>query len=116
MRRALIVVAAMALLAVSAVGAGTAQEHGIPDHPHMLVLGIEIGEVEGSFAVLGWRKCVDLAAGQPVPLHAHHDQLHFGPVNDVLFDDAGHAVLGGAPFGPWEGCAGLEAALPIVFG
>lgn len=37
-------------------------------------------------------------------------------VGDVLFDNAGHAVIGGAPLGPWEGCAGLEAALPIVFG
>jgi hypothetical protein len=116
MRRALILVAAMTMLATFAVGAGVAQEHETPDHPHMLVLGIEIGQVDGSFAVLGWRKCVDLAAGHAVPLHAHHDQLHFGPVNDVLFDNGGHAVIGGAPLSPWAGCAGLEAALPIVFG
>jgi hypothetical protein len=116
MRRALILVAAMTLLALSAVGAGSAQEHELPDHPHMLLLGFEIGEVDGALALVGWRKCVDLAAGHSVPLHAHHDQLHFGPVGDVLADNAGHAVVGGAPLSSWEGCAGLEAALPIVFG
>jgi hypothetical protein len=116
MRRALILVVAMAMLTVAAVGTGVAQEHELPDHPHMLLLDLEIGEVDGAFALLGWRKCVDLSAGRSVPLHAHHDHLHFGPVNDVLFDNAGHAVIGGAPLSPWEGCAGLEAALPIVFG
>jgi hypothetical protein len=116
MKRVSILAVASALLAVTVVGPSVAEEQELPDHPHMLVLDIELGAVDGAFGVLGWRKCVDLAAGRAVPLHAHHAHLHVGPVNDVLFEHAGHAVVGGAPLSDWEGCAGLEAALPIVFG
>ena len=116
MRRVVVLTVLLALLAITVAGVGVAEEPQLPDHPHMLVLHIEVGEVDGIPAVLGWRRCIDLAAGHPVPLHAHHDHLHFGPVGEVLFDNAGHAVVGGAPLSPWAGCAGLEAALPIVFG
>jgi hypothetical protein len=114
MRRLLIMTLAVAMLAVSVVGVGVAQEHEVPDHAHILVLGLEFGEVDGSFALVGWRRCVDLAAGRSVPLHAHHDRLHVGPVNDVLIDNAGHAVVGTYPLAPWTSCADFDDFLPII--
>jgi hypothetical protein len=99
----------------AAVGVGVAQSGGgLPDHPHMLLQRLELGEVDGTFAILGWRRCIDLAAGEPVPLVAHHRHLHVGDPGEQLFIHAGHGVAPGAPLSPWEGCAGMEAALPIL--
>ncbi len=77
----------------------------------MLLLGIEIEDG----ALVGFRKCVDVANNRAVPLNAHHDGIHTGTAGAAL-QGAGHAVVPGAPLTPWADCAEFEAALPIPLG
>lgn len=56
-----------------------------PRHGHILLLGANEAE-------LTYRKCVDLAGGRHVPLHAHHANLHRGRAG-MAMDRAGHAVI-----------------------
>lgn len=116
MQRILVLLAAMALL-----GVVSAHEHGRPpDHPHMLVQAPQIAVIfidETPFvAVVGWRRCVDLAGGRNVPLQAHHAGLHTGRAGVALFENANIWVVPGAPLTPWTNCAALQAALPIPLG
>jgi hypothetical protein len=71
----------------------------------MLVLGVQF---EGGEPV-GFRKCVDLAAGRKLPLNAHHAHLHTGRAGEALFEKAGHVVVPGAPLTPWSNCQELVA-------
>ena len=119
MRRMTALLAAIIMaLAMMTLSAG-ADEH-IPEHGHMLVQRPEIGIVTiddvDFIAAVGARKCVDLAAGQALHLGAHHERVHFGTAGQMLDTKAGHAVVPTAPFSPWDDCAALEAALPIIFG
>jgi hypothetical protein len=89
-------------------------------HPHMLLQRPEIGLIEGSPHLVGFRKCVDLAGNKSVPLHAHHDHLHFG-ASGVSFDgESGHVVIPAAPFPapfadplPWGNCEEFATFLPL---
>jgi hypothetical protein len=89
-----------------------AQEPELPRHPHMLVLGLELN-AEGE--PVGFRKCVDLAANQPLPLNAHHQHVHQGTAGEHLFTNAGNVVVPGAPFPgvPWSNC---EELIEFFFG
>ena len=87
------------------VGAGMAQG-GPPVHPHMLVLGLEL---DGDGEPVGFRKCVDLAAGQALPLNAHHAHAHTGRAGNALATRAGHFVVPGSPLTEWENCSDLMA-------
>ena len=113
MRRLLVLLSAIAML-----GVVFAHEHGAtPDHPHMLVQApqidvIYIDDVAWA-AVVGWRKCVDLAGGRNVPLQAHHDGIHTGRAGEALFENANIWVVPGAPLTPWASCAALRDDLPI---
>jgi hypothetical protein len=82
-------------------------------HPHMLVLGVEFDEFGEPVA---FRKCVDLAANQPLPLNAQHQHVHFGTAGEKLFEEAGNVAVPGAPFPapfddpvPWSNCEELIA-------
>jgi hypothetical protein len=82
-------------------------------HPHMLVLGVEFDE---SGEPVAFRKCVDLAANQALPLNAHHQHMHFGTAGEKLFENASNVVVPGAPFPapfdepvPWGNCDELIA-------
>jgi hypothetical protein len=66
---------------VGVLGA-TADQHVPPRHPHMLVLGLEL---EGDEPV-GFRKCIDLASGNRLPLNAHHAHLHQGWAGVAVFE------------------------------
>jgi hypothetical protein len=115
MKRWLVVTLVIVGLAGTLAGIVLAQNGDpLPEHPHMLVQRPVVGFVDGSFALVGWRKCVDLAAGRSVPLHAHHSHVHVGRAGQALFENAGHAVVPGSPLTPWANCAALEAALPIL--
>jgi hypothetical protein len=107
--------AASALLGFSFALQPTVADADLPPHGHMLVLQPEFDPALGEHGgVTGWHRCIDLAGGRHVPLHAHHDTVHTGRAGEALFD-AGHAVVPTAPLTPWENCAELEAALPIIF-
>jgi hypothetical protein len=116
-RTVAVLAAAMMILGIVTLAAG-ADEH-IPEHGHMLVQRPEIGivTVDGTdyIAAVGFRKCVDLAAGRALHLGAHHERVHFGTAGAMLEAKADHAVVPTAPFSPWADCSALQAALPIIF-
>ena len=112
-RRQLALVIALGLLVVAAPG----QAQDFDEHPHMLVIGLELDEFEEP---IGFRKCVDLASNQPLPLNSQHQHMHFGTAGEHLFINAGHAVVPGAPFPepffeavPWSNC---EELIDFFFG
>lgn len=85
---------------------GLAQDEELPEHPHLLVLGLEFDGEE----VVGFRACRKLAAGQALPLRSQHAHVHFGTAGAALFEKAGHVVVPAAPFpgAPWSNCQELE--------
>ena len=92
---------ALALMLGVFAGVASADED-IPPHGHMLVQG-----VEGTPEAFTYRKCVDLAAGQALPLNAQHEHLHTGTAGEALFAYAGHVAFPTAPFTPIRDCAHL---------
>lgn len=120
MRRLGVIVALVAVAAM-AIPAMAQEEPEFDRHPHLLLQRPEIGLIEGVPHLVGVRKCVDLAGNKTVPLHAHHEHLHFGS-SGVSFDGAsGHIVIPAAPFGspffdpvPWANCAEFTALLPFA--
>ncbi len=93
---------------------GLSAADGPPEHPHMLVQRPEIGMTEGGLAVVDFRRCVDLAANQPLRNNAHHDHIHTGTAGEMLTQRAGHVVVPAAPLTSYENCADLSEALPIL--
>lgn len=113
MRRLLVVVLALGLVGMSGAVLAQEPEPEFEPHPHMLVIGLELDEFGEP---VGFRKCVDLAAGQALPVKAQHQHVHFGNAGQALFEHAGHAVVPGAPFPapfgdplPWSNCEELIA-------
>lgn len=111
----------VSLLAAVALGAaafgGTAQAE-LPEHGHVMLVGVEV--IPGSFPPVpsSVRNCVDLAAGQALPLHVQHSHMHFGTVNQVFEAHTNNVVIPVAPFPnpfgehpdepvPWTDCASL---------
>lgn len=119
MRRLGVILALLGLVAIAIPV--TAQD--FDRHPHLLLQRPEIGLIEGEPHLVGVRNCVDLAGNRTVPLHAHHEHLHFG-ASGVSFDgESGHVVIPAAPFPepfaepvPWSNCAEFEAFLPLPLG
>lgn len=112
MRKGLIALVLLFVFGMLTGPAGAQEELELPPHPHLLVLGLELDE---SGEPIGFRKCVDLAAGQALPLKAQHEHVHFGTAGFKLATEAGHAVVPAAPFPgiPFSNCAELVA---IFFG
>jgi hypothetical protein len=109
MRKVLAVGMTIGILLGSSAIPASAQ---LPEHPHVLVLGLELDE-QGQ--PVGFHKCVDLAANQALPLNAQHEHVHFGPAGQALFTHAGHVVVPTAPFPevPWTDC---ESLIAFIFG
>lgn len=106
--RAAAFVAPVALGVTVLAGTAQADEHGggLPPHPHVLVVGVEF---DATGEPVGVRNCVDLAANQALPLHVHHEHLHFGIVNQKFALHTNNVVVPTAPFPgvPWTDCASL---------
>ena len=117
MRRLWVVIGLLTLMAVAIPV--TAQD--FDRHPHLLLQRPEIGLINGVPHLVGFRKCVDLAGNRTVPLHAHHQHLHFGD-SGVSFDgESGHVVIPAAPFPspffdpvPWGNCEEFATFLPLA--
>ncbi|HET8569630.1 MAG TPA: hypothetical protein VFM93_11675 [Candidatus Limnocylindria bacterium] len=93
--------------------AATAGAQEFDPHPHMLVVGVEFNEAG---APIGYQTCVDLAAGQALPVNTQHEHLHFGTAGQYLAAKADSYVVPGAPFPapfgtplPWSNCEELIA-------
>jgi hypothetical protein len=111
MRRLSLIALVVGLLALAVPA--SAQEPEFEEHPHMLILGLEL---DASGEPIGFRKCVDLAANNALVLTAHHQNVHFGTAGEMLFTKAGNVVVPGAPFPapfeepvPWSNCEELIA-------
>ena len=106
MRRIALALAAGGLAAAALVTPAQADEH-LPEHPHLLLLGADFSDAGVTF-----RKCVDLAGGQALPLHVHHEHLHVGKTGQALREHAGHLVIPAAPFPSpfitWRDCQEFE--------
>lgn len=120
MRRLGVVLALLGLLGSVAVVLPVSAQEEFDRHPHLLLLEPEIGLIEGHPHLVGIRKCVDLAGNRTVPLHAHHEHLHFGDSGVSFGGESGHIVIPAAPFGspffdpvPWSNCEEFEALLPF---
>ena len=83
---------------------------GPPPHGHMRLLHAEwSGPGVGPTTVIhSFKKCIDLAAGEVVPIDAHHANLHVGKAGAAQ-RSAGHLVVPTAPFSPFGSCAHLKA-------
>lgn len=109
----LVVLTAIMVIVGLAFGTGPVAAEEIPPHPHILLQRPEFGMLDGVPALLGVRKCIDLANNQALPLHSHHDHIHFGSAGVSFGGPAGHAVTAGAPFAPWADCADFATYLPL---
>lgn len=106
MRKTAALLGALGLVVVGAAAPAQAHDHGpLPEHGHVLVLGVQWDGEEP----VGFRKCIDLAGGNALPLKAHHQTVHQGRAGEALFS-AGHIVAPTAPLWPEvRNCADLEA-------
>jgi hypothetical protein len=109
MKRTIMAGVSAAVLAGSTLIAAPALAEGappaVPPHGHMLVLGVQYNQMG---APIGFRKCVDVAAGRFLPLNAHHDHLHTGAAGTALRERAGHLAVPTVLSG-FANCAELEA-------
>ena len=98
---------------VAVVATASADEHEpFPEHGHMLLLDASLEFVDDE-PVVSYAKCRDLAAGQALPLNAHHDHLHFGRAGEAQ-QVAGNVVVPTAPLFdlPWSNCAEFATFFP----
>lgn len=121
----LIAISAM-MLGFSAVAAGADEAGGPPPHGHVLLLHADVtpnpffdpqDETTGPpYFIHDFKKCVDLANGNKLPLNAHHSGIHMGPAGEALRTRAGHLTVPLAPYGPegLESCADAEHLLAQV--
>lgn len=61
--------------------------------------------------LISYGKCIDLAAGQALPLQSHHDRIHTGRAGAAL-RGAGHLTIPTAPLSGIQDCAHLATFLP----
>lgn len=87
----------------------------VPEHGHVMLIGVEFDEAAG---LVYFDRCVELAAGVPLRGSAHHDSVHTGAAGGSPFAmgalfNAGNWVVPLAPFGPptWTGCESFESPL-----
>lgn len=109
MRKLIIIVGALTLLLVGTLASADEQ---LPDHPHALVIGVEIDADSG--VPTGVKNCVELAAGQALPNSVHHAHVHMGRAGEAL-SKAGHFVVPLAPYPgiPWDSCDSLLASVGL---
>jgi hypothetical protein len=101
MKRAILLLAALAMMTGLFASVASADEE-FPPHGHMLIHGVEFSE-DG----VTYRKCVDLANNRALPLHSHHERVHFGTAGQALFVNAGHLVVPTSPLSDIDDCAHL---------
>ena len=109
------------LLTGTALAGNHEWEH-VPPHGHAMLQGAEIvavftapDPVTGEpveWGVVEYRKCQELAAGEPLRGPAHHHSVHRGTAGEALFH-AGNPVLPLAPLTPWASCEDIPSPLVV---
>jgi hypothetical protein len=103
----------LGLLAGTALAGGNEWPEGMDPHGHVMLIGAEI--VDG---FVHFDRCVEFAAGKPLPGPAHHNSVHTGAaggspfVQGALFH-AGNWVIPLEPFGIGTGCESFTSPFPI---
>lgn len=117
MKRTIATLVAMLALTMT-IGPAGAQ---LPEHGHILLQRPVVdflpeGPQGPGVYLVDYRKCVDLAGNQALPLRAQHTHLHFGTGGEALFEHAGHVVIPVAPFPgvPWTGCDDFGDFVPFL--
>ena len=108
---AIMLVLGVVLIGQTVGAAADEHESPFPEHPHVMLIGAEVDFSGEEPQLLGVRKCVDLAGGNALRLHAHHDHIHFGTAGGALRTNTTNVVAPTAPFPgvPWTDCASLLA-------
>jgi hypothetical protein len=109
MKRTTAVVLAALISMMGMMGLAGAED--IPPHGHVRLLHAVYTGSGPTTNLESYQRCVDLANGQHLALHAHHEHLHFGRAGEAQ-RQAGHLVVPTKPFGPIENCAELATFLP----
>lgn len=106
----------LGLLASPALADG-GHDDGPPPHGHLLLLGatftVNPGPAGPPVFIHSYQRCVELAAGRPVPNQAHHDGVHTGAAGSALRTHAGHLVVPLTPVGPGF-LTGCDAAPALI--
>jgi hypothetical protein len=72
-----------------------------------MLIGAEWSGQGPGTVIHDYRRCVDLANGQALPNHAHHDHIHVGTAGRAV-QKSGHLVVPTAPLSQLTGCAMLN--------
>ena len=112
MKRSLLLIALLGIMVVVGLAVVVMPTQAQPPlHGHILVQRLEFNAA-GDLLV-GFNKCVDLAANQALRLNAHHAHIHTGGTGVSFGGESGHAVAPVAPLTPWTDCADFETYLPL---
>jgi hypothetical protein len=76
-------------------------------HGHIMLIGAEFTGVGPGTVITSFRRCITLASGKALALHAHHETVHRGKAGEAL-RNAGNLVLPLAPLSPFTGCEDFE--------
>jgi hypothetical protein len=116
--RRLVVLTAALALAIGLLAAPASADTRPPPfnqpHGHVLLIGADVTWIQPPpgappYVINSYERCVELAGGRPVPLHAHHDRVHFGRAGQALAA-AGHLVVPLNIIPGIDSCADLSAA------
>lgn len=114
MKRGVTLFAVLVLALSMFAGVSAADEPGAtPEHGHIRLLhatwmGPGVGP---DTEVLSYRKCIDVAGGNALPLQAHHNTVHTGRAGQAL-RGAGHLTIPTVPLTEIRGCADLPPSIP----
>ena len=107
-------VVALGLLSGTALARGN-DWGNVPPHGHVMLIGVEVDA-----GMVTFDRCVELAAGDPLSVPAHHHSVHEGAasgspfVQGALFR-AGNWIVPLNPFAglPFTGCENFTGPFPL---
>jgi hypothetical protein len=103
-------VAAAAMALIGVLGSGPTGASELPEHGHVMLLGAVWTGSGPDTDISSYDRCVDLANGNALKNHAHHNTIHTGIAGGAV-KKSGHLVIPTAPLAPpWlTGCAAVDA-------
>jgi hypothetical protein len=87
-----------------------------PEHGHVLLIGADFSENPNypdqpgpRLFIHDYERCVDLANGQRLANHVHHESIHTGTAGQAIETRTGNLVVPLDPITPFTGCAHINA-------